>query len=433
MKREMTVGIFVLVSLVVVGYMTLKVGARSNFASGKTYYVTVNSALGINDKTPVLIAGYQAGVVDKISLDDSRHARLKLMVQKEVFLTEGTQAAVRAKGALGETFVEIVPGPDGAPELQDNAVLVYNGSGGDINSLVQRLNDMTPNASKTIDNLEKFTSTLKDLMLRNEQNVNRILENFAGLSADLRSTISNSRYGFEESTERIASISRKVDEGQGTIGKLVNDDSTVKKLNQAVDNFNGLVGGVHRMETEIGYHTEYLGTTRDFKNYVHLDLKPRPDQAFLLEFLTNPTPPPSVSSQASTITVGGASTNVSTVTNTTNRNKFLVSAEIAKKFYDWRLRGGIIESRGGVGLDYMKGPVQLSGQVWDFGSGDGRKPQVKVLGNLNLTRSIYLAVGGNDLANSLNTRSWIFGGGVRVVDNDVKSVLGLGTSVVNSK
>lgn len=430
MKRETIVGIFVLASLAIVGYMTLKVGASSGFTGGNTYYVTVRTALGLSDKTPVLIAGYQAGVVEKVSLADSRHALLRIAVKKEVHLTEGTQAAVRAKGVLGETFVELIPGPDTAPELKNDTALPFLDVGGDINQLVSRLNDMAPAAGRSVDNLEKFTEVMKNLMVQNQQNVNRIMENFAALSADLRSTIAGVQPGIHESVERIASITQKVDEGKGTIGKLVNDDATVKKINEAADNFNDLTGGVRRMQTEIGYHTEYLGTTRDFKNYVHLNLKPRPDQAFLLEFVTSPNPPPSVTTQNSTITVGGTSTNVATSTSTTARNKFLVSAEMAKKFYDWRLRGGIIESRGGVGLDYMKGPVQVSGQVWDFGSGDGRNPQVKAYGNVNLTKSVYFTAGGNDLANSLNTRSWFVGGGVRVVDEDIKGIFGLGSGLV---
>ncbi|PIR20098.1 MAG: hypothetical protein COV45_08995 [Deltaproteobacteria bacterium CG11_big_fil_rev_8_21_14_0_20_47_16] len=433
MKRETMVGTFVLIALVIMGYMTLKVGGGSDFAGGKTYYVTVNSALGINDKTPVLIAGYQAGVVAKISLDDSRRARLKLSVQKDVFLPEGTQAAVRAKGALGETFVEIVPGPVGQPELADNSELIYNGSGGDINSLVSRLNDMTPGAAHAVDNLDKFTTVLKDLMIRNEQNVNRILENFAMLSSDLRTTISGAGPNVQETAERIASITQKVDEGRGTVGRLINDDSTVNKANEALDNINGLVGGVHRMQTDIGYHTEYLANKRDFKNYVHLDLKPRPDQAFILEFVTNPYPPPSVSIQQSNISVGGATTSVYSVNSVTQRNKFLVSAELAKKFYNWRLRGGIIESRGGVGLDYMNGPLSAGTSVWDFGSNDGRTPQVKVYGNLNVTKSLYLTGGGNDLLNSTQSRSWIVGAGVKVSDDDVKGLLGLGASTVGNK
>ncbi len=431
MKREMTVGLFVLATLLIVGYMTLKVGGGSDFSGGKTYYVTVKTALGINDKTPVLIAGFRAGMVDKISLEDSRLARLRLSIAKGVVLTQGTQAAVRAKGVLGETFVELIPGPDDAPELQDNVDLPFNPVGGDINQLVMKLNDMAPAASRSVDNLDKFTEVLKDLMLRNEQNVNRILANFAALSGDLRGAIAGARPNVQESTERIASITRKVDEGKGTIGKLINDDSTVKKMNQAMDNINGLTGGLHRMQTEIGYHVELLGASKDIKNYASLALRPRPDQAFLIDFVTNPNPPPDIKINNSTVTVGGASTNVATTSQVSNRNSFRVSAQLAKKFYDWRLRGGIIENRGGLGMDYMPNrPVSASVDVWDFGSNDGRKPSVKVYGNVNMTRSLYLMGGGNDLANKPN-RNWFVGAGVRVLDDDIKGVLGLGSGVLN--
>lgn len=431
MKKEITVGLFVLVALVVIGFMTLKVGGGSAFSGGKTYYVTVNTALGISDKTPVLISGFQAGVVDKISLQDSRHARLRLSVAKGVALTEGTQAAIRAKGVLGETFVELMPGPDENPQLQDDAELPFNAVGGDINQLVMKLNDMAPAASRSVDNLDKFTEVLKDLMLRNEQNVNRILANFAVLSEDLRATIGGARPGVQEASERIASITRKVDEGHGTIGKLLNDETTVNKMNEAVDNFNGLTGGLHRMQTEIGYHAEILGASKDVKNYASLALRPRPDQAFLLDFVTNPSPPPDVKINNSTVTVGGTSTNVNTTSLVTNRNSFRVSAQLAKKFYDWRLRGGIIENRGGVGMDYMPAqPVSASVDVWDFGSNDGRKPSVKLYGNLNMTRSLYLMGGGNDIANKGN-RNWFVGAGVRVLDDDIKGVLGLGAGVLS--
>lgn len=422
MKNETKVGLFVILALAVVGYMTLKVGGGASFTdNANTYFVTTDSALGINDKTPVLIAGYQAGVVDKIALEESRRARLRLAIDKNVALPEGTVASVKAKGFLGETYIEVVPGPPGNPLLADGAVIPYTGIGGDVNQFISRLNDMTGPASNAVNNLDKFAEIMKDIMVRNEQNVNRILENFAALSSDLR----QASPGVNESVERIASITRKVDEGKGTLGKLVNDDRTITKINQAADNFNSLTGSVQRMQTEIGYHTEFLGASKDFKNYAHLALKPRPDQAFLIDFVSNPSPPPDVITNNSTITVGGTTTTVATSSQVANRNRFRVSAQIAKKFYDWRLRGGIIESRGGVGMDYIPGPFSASVDAWDFGSNDGRKPEIKVYGNVNMTKSIYLMGGGNDLANK-GDRNWFVGAGVRVLDDDVKSLFGLG-------
>lgn len=424
-RNETKVGAFFIIILMIVGYMTLKIGGGSAFSGGKEYTVVVNSALSINNKTPVLIAGYQAGIVTKINLVDSRRAMLTIAVQKHVTLTAGTEAAIRAKGFLGETYVELMPGPEDQPELIGGTQIPYSGVGGDINQFISKLNDMTKPAENAVNSLDKFAEIMKDIMIRNEQNVNRILANFAALSGDLRATIANSGPHVDEATERIASISRKVDEGKGTLGQLVNDDKTIKKINQAADNVNGLLGGVNKLETEFGFHTEYMGQLNNFKNYVHATLKPRPDQSFLIDLVQNPNPPPNITTANTTITTGGTSTAVATQTASTERNKLRVSAQVAKQFYDWRLRGGLIENRGGAGLDYDRGPVGAGVSIWDFGSEDGRKPTVKLNGNLNITRSIYLTGGGNDLANGPGNRSWFVGGGVRVVDDDIKSLFGM--------
>jgi phospholipid/cholesterol/gamma-HCH transport system substrate-binding protein len=195
----------------------------------------------------------------------------------------------------------------------------------------------------------------------------------------------------ESSMGNIASITNKIDEGQGTIGKLVNDDGTVNRLNDALDGINDTLGSIKKFQTEIGYHTEYLGKSEEFKHYVHLNLRPRPDSAFLLEFVSDPSPPLTRTTTTTDITANGATSTVTTNQAVQEHNKFLVSAQLAKNFYDFTLRGGIIESTGGVGLDYNKGPVGLAFSAYDFSkqAGSGR-PHLKLMGNINLTKSIYV-------------------------------------------
>ena len=204
-----------------------------------------------------------------------------------------------------------------------------------------------------VNNLEKFTGTLA----QNQANFDKIAGNLAELTEALRGTVVKSRENVEESLERIASITRKVDQGKGTVGKLINDDETVTKLNEAVDNLNDALGGLKQLETEVGYHTEYLGKSEEFKHYVNLTLKPKPDKAFIFDFVSDPSPSPDRITRETTITSGGVSSVVTTETATVSRNKFRFSAQLAKQFYDFTVRGGIIESRGGVGFDYSKGPL----------------------------------------------------------------------------
>lgn len=451
-KLETKVGLFALAVLAIIAYSTIKVGEQTTILSGGyAVIVTLDSAMGLNTKTPVEIAGIQVGVVKEIELIESRRARATLLLNRSVKLPAGTKAMVRAKGFLGDTYVELVPGAPGGEQIGSGQELEYGGVGGDINVLITQFNDIAQDIKavtsslrelvgkdasapvyRSVMNLDKFAEELKTLIVRNEGNVNRITDNLSELTGNLRGMVSRGREDVEESLSRIANITKKVDEGKGTLGKLINDKATIEKVNAAADSLTETLGGFKRLEAELGYHTEYLTGTKDFKHYVHLNLKPRPDEAFRFEFVEDRSPSANRSTRTTTVTAGGASTTVVADTQTIDRNKFRVSAQIAKKIYDFTLRGGLIESRGGIGLDYDKGPVGLQFSAFDFNTQQGNKPHLKVTGNVNLTRSLYLLGGADDMLNPNQKLDWFVGAGVRIVDDDIKTLLsggGLGSAI----
>lgn len=442
-KLETKVGLFVLAILGLIAFSTLKVGEQTTvLRGGYTVTVLLDSAIGINTKTPVEIAGIQVGIVKEIELIESRQAKAVLLINRGVRLPTGTTAMVRAKGFLGDTYMELIPGPPDAEVLGAGSTVGYAGVGGDINVLITQFNDIAKDIKavtsslkemigkddaspvyRSVMNLDKFTEDLKNLIIRNEGNVNRITDNLADLTGNLRGLVDRGQENVEESLSRIASISRKIDQGQGTIGALVNDKETGEKINAAADSLTDALGGLKKLEAELGYHTEFLTATKDFKHYIHLNLKPRPDEAFKFEFVEDRSPSPNRATRTTTVTAGGASTTVIADTETTERNKFRVSAQLAKKIYDFTLRGGLIESRGGVGIDYDRGPFGVQVSAFDFNTQQGRKPHLKVLGNLNVTRSLYLVGGADDMLNPTQKTDWFIGAGVRLVDDDIKSLL----------
>ena len=71
----------------------------------------------------------------------------------------------------------------------------------------------------------------------------------------------------------------------------------------------------------------------------------------------------------STVTVNGTPT---TYTEEKYDNSWKVSAPIARKFSGLTVKGGVIESTGGLGLDYelLKNRLTLGADVWDFSRKD---------------------------------------------------------------
>ena len=448
MSTETKVGLFAIICIVIIAFATIKVGDRSVIAGGGyEMTVTMGSAIGIKPKTPVEIAGIQVGVVKKIKLDKMSRAQVTISVSKNVRLPEGTQAFVRSKGFLGETFVELRPGPMENVAMAKKTEIPYGGITGDINVLLTQFNEIAADIKtvtgsikelvgtdesapiyRSVMNIDKFTEALKNITLNNEANMNRVIGNLAVLTTELRGVIERRRGDLENTLAHMSNITRKVDEGHGTVGRLINDDETVTKINSALDGLNNTLGGLRKLETEIGYHTEFLTRSSQFKHYVHLSLRPSPDEAFMFDVVSDPDPPPSRVERDVEIMAGGATSNITTKNKTVEYDQLRFSAQIAKKLYDFTLRGGIIESTGGVGVDYNKGPIGLGFSAFDFRTKFGGKPHLKAWGNVNLSKSIYVTGGADDFINPNQPVDWFVGAGLRFTDENIKSLLGMGAA-----
>lgn len=446
----MKVGLFAAIIIAIAALITVKVSERAVTAGRGYDLVSVfSNATGLKIKAPVELAGVQVGVVKEIELMDSRQAKVTLLLNRKVKLPLDSKAVLRTRGFLGETYVEIIPGTEGEMILKAGERIYDTGRTGDINQLVSQFNEIADDIkdvtsslknlvgtdemapiNRIVNNLDKFSESIKTITVNNQDNVNRIASNLADFTTELKNLLNRGQADVEESMQRIASITRKIDEGRGTVGRLVNDEETVEKLNDAVDNLNETLGGFKRMELELGYHAEYLTRSEDFKHYVSFALRPTPDKAFMFDLVTDPSPPPRIVDRTTDVTVNNATTTVQTSTQTIDRSAIRFSAQLAKKFYDFQLRGGIIESTGGVGADYFYGPLGLHTSVYNFSASEGQRPAIKAYADVNLTKNFYLMGGADDIINPNQPVDYFFGAGFKIVDEDIKSLGGLGASAL---
>lgn len=435
---EMKVGIFAAVALGVIAYATLRVSDRGIFRGG-SYVVTVfiDSAEGLSKKTPVEVAGIQVGSIEDLELREGRLAQAKLRINREVRLGKDARAQVRTKGFLGETYVDLMPGHPGSGMIPEGGEITATNPYVDLGQIASDMREVTDSLKRllsdredaplgrVLQNMEQFTKKMSEMTVQNQESVNQIVANLNRFSSDLSGVMAEKKETLKETMERMNSISRKVDEGRGTLGRLINDTETGDSINEAAKGLNETLGGINRFQTELSYHVEYLGASKDFKNYTGVALRPRPDKAFLLDFVVDPNPSSNETLKTTSITTGGVTTTVVTDENVIEKDKFLVSAQLAKSFYNFTLRGGIIESRGGIGLDYNVGPVGVQFSAFDFRTDSNQRPHLKVSGNLNVTKNLFLVTGVDDFISRNQNPDWFFGGGLRLVDNDLRSLFGV--------
>lgn len=108
---ELTVGIFVMVGLLCLGYVTVKLGKMEIFAD-KGYTVSANfsSITGLRVGASVEIAGVPVGKVSRIQLTPAYLAKVDLLLDSDISLTDDAIASIKTSGIIGDKYVSISQG-----------------------------------------------------------------------------------------------------------------------------------------------------------------------------------------------------------------------------------------------------------------------------------------------------------------------------------
>jgi phospholipid/cholesterol/gamma-HCH transport system substrate-binding protein len=114
-SMESVVGIFVVIGLLCVGYMTVKLGKVSLFGDDNyTLYAGFGSVSGLRVDSPVEIDGIEVGRVKRLNIDQEKQAALvELRIRKGIKVYDDAIASVKTAGLIGDKFVKIDPGGSG--------------------------------------------------------------------------------------------------------------------------------------------------------------------------------------------------------------------------------------------------------------------------------------------------------------------------------
>lgn len=170
------------------------------------YDVTVMfpDALNLADGATVKIDGATVGRVEDISTEDFQ-AKVRLTIQGDTPLPEGTVFRLRPTTALGELFVEVIRGDGGgeispgsvvpvddtraAPTVEDGlaaaSLLINGGSLGQIKTIVNELNTTLDGRTGTVRDFINGTDKLLGTLNRNKTDIGTFLESLAEVSKQL--------------------------------------------------------------------------------------------------------------------------------------------------------------------------------------------------------------------------------------------------------
>lgn len=433
---EFKVGLLVILVSGLVAVMALKVAEGPGVFSGqREFYFRADSAGGLVENSAVRMAGIKVGVIKDIILEDGR-AKIIVSLNKNARLTQSSGVELKAQGILGDKIVELIPGKSDEPELTPGSELnMRAGKGGlddvmsDVTKVTKTLNELldtlnqatkvgdgsTP-IGRIVANIESITNDLKSVSADNREKINEIIDRVQNLSKNVDTYINEESLArVDRSLRNIEDITAKISKGEGTLGRLINDDQTVEQLNSAITNVNKFLGGAEKMETTIDFHSEFLSGPSQTKSYLGLKIQPGLDRYYEIAVIDDPEGTKrSTYSESST---NGGPTNTYEET-TYFRNKLKITALFAKNFWDFTIKGGIMENAGGVGVDYhlFSKRLRLSAEFFNFQS-----LQVRAFARYNLMKGVYMVAGGDNLLGAdKEDPSAFIGAGLFITNDDLK-------------
>ncbi|REJ86258.1 MAG: MCE family protein [Acidobacteria bacterium] len=485
MSRAAIVGVFVAVCLAVLGGLILRVEDLRLFGPDPMRVdVMFDSVTGLDDRAAVRVAGVRVGRVDGIGLD-GRRARVSLLLDEPLELREGAYASVANVGLLGEKYVELSLGDPAGALLAEGAVLEGEVAvswdqamakiteiGDSVLSLTGDLTegDAGGNLGRLLDNLAAMSAELRDLVASNRGQVDSTIASFEQFSATLASelpritrqmssaleqieaVIAENRDDFGEGLDNIrqltASFQTSVDNlnqitgtlaaGEGSLGKLLNDDaahdslvSTLDSLKGGVEELRGTLGRIEKIQLDLGFEAYYLEDQEDTRTAFKLNIDPQSSRFYRIEAVDDPRGREKTSTEFITTTVGDGPPVREVIETRRITEDILISAQLGFTLGDFALRGGLIESTGGAGVDWMRetselGRFTLSLEGFDFGRevmGEELGPRLRLSTKWWPRDGIYLIGGYDDLLES-DYGSAFLGVGISWRDDDLKYLLG---------
>ena len=213
---EFKVGIFVFIGILILTGFVFLIGDFSFFKPGWNLKIVFGFANGVKLSAPVRFAGVDVGKVQdmKVFYDPKSE---KTIVELSAWLEGNTRvpvdstALVNTLGILGEKYIEIIPGSDYTEFFKEGDILL----GEDPISM------------------QEVTSLGREIALKLEDsidNVNEVIKD-EKTKKDFKEVISNLKY----LTGSLKEVMEQIEEGQGTIGRLIFDSKIADDLESFVE------------------------------------------------------------------------------------------------------------------------------------------------------------------------------------------------------
>jgi phospholipid/cholesterol/gamma-HCH transport system substrate-binding protein len=189
-SKKISVAIFIVVGFVIFLAAVFVIGSKENLFT-PTFQIRseFESVGGLKSGGMVRLNGIVVGKVDVVEIQATNKVLVTMTVEKSIqeYIKKDSKVTIGSDGLVGNKLIDITPGSPGAPEIQDNEML----------------------------------ASVRPVEV-----------------ADIMESLKQSTENASDITKDLSDISGKVNNGQGTLGQLVNNDTLYRSADLTLRSFS---------------------------------------------------------------------------------------------------------------------------------------------------------------------------------------------------
>jgi len=440
MTRETKLGIFVLIGIFSFALAILLLG---DFQFQRRYHINIlfNNIAGLPERAKVRIAGVDVGAVEKITLQGDK-AKVMVWIKHGIQIHSDTQASIVATGIIGSKYLELTMGSPSCPVLQNGDTVVgiepiqfdkvVQEVMNQLDTVVSNfrgpeIKNTLKNLSASMENVKAITGSLKYALADQEEKLRETIDNVHSFTRDMAEITSDNKENIriaiteiKKTATRLDSLLCQLEQGEGTIGKLVSDKEMGQDLKQTFQDLKDasveakrVLRRINYIEARWDYTLRYDTREKLGRSDVGIQILPRPDRFYFLG-----------------VSNVGDGNNPGETSKPDTQAKNTVNFLIGRKYAPMDVAAGVVRSKGGFVVAarpfWQWNPLrrlELTAQVYDFSRlTPVAKPQINLGARVPLSRVVYVGAQVEDIYDTSDLNVYA---NVNFRDEDIGYILGL--------
>ena len=271
MKREVKIGIFGVTMIIAAWAGVRFLKGFDIFSRNSVYYAAYDQVNGVQSASPIMMKGVKIGTVTGISFDPRRsdNVVLQFTIKRQYHIPTDSEAKIFSNGLMGAKAIEINYGTahtylqsgDTLRSLRERDLMDVAGS--ELDFFKQKISQVTGDLSRTLTNL--ITGDMAGILDAEKHNLKVAIEDLSKFANALgdnaprvdsivgslnRMTTELADAGFArkltDAVSEVNGLLAKIETGEGTVGKLMNDPALYDSLTEASDNLASLLANLQQ-------------------------------------------------------------------------------------------------------------------------------------------------------------------------------------------